>query len=25
MIQSPLAKDLQAPEPTWPPTPAWHQ
>ena len=25
LLAQPLGKDLQAPAPTWPPTPAWHQ
>ena len=25
LLAQTLDKDLQAPEPTWPPTPAWHQ
>ena len=24
-LAEPLGKDLQAPEPSWPPTPAWHR
>ena len=25
LLAEPLGKDLQAPAPTWPPTPAWHR